>query len=217
MDELSARQRQILEFIRRFVEEHDYPPSIRQIQEGCGLSSTSVADYNLRLLERRGYVRRAPGWARAIELLGPAGRQRPRLVPVPLVGAIAAGEPIPVPGEDAWLPSWEEVLELPASMVGNRQNVFAVRVRGNSMVDALVHDGDIVVLEPTPAIRDGEMAAVWLKREGAAPQAPLPRGRPGAPATGQRGHGPHIRRGRGRGGPGAGGGRAPLPRLRGAA
>ncbi|MDW8008458.1 MAG: transcriptional repressor LexA [Chloroflexota bacterium] len=168
MDELSARQRQILEFIRRFVEEHDYPPSIRQIQEGCGLSSTSVADYNLRLLERRGYVRRAPGWARAIELLGPAGRQRPRLVPVPLVGAIAAGEPIPVPGEDAWLPSWEEVLELPASMVGNRQNVFAVRVRGNSMVDALVHDGDIVVLEPTPAIRDGEMAAVWLKREGAA-------------------------------------------------
>ncbi len=168
MDDLSARQRQILEFIRRFIEEHDYPPSIRQIQEGCGLSSTSVADYNLRLLERRGYVRRAPGWARAIELVGPAGRQRQRLVPVPLVGAIAAGEPIPVPGEDAWSPSWEEVLELPADMVGNRQNVFAVRVRGNSMVDALVHDGDIVVLEPTPAVRDGEMAAVWLKREGEA-------------------------------------------------
>ena len=130
MRELTPKQRRILEFIRRFIEEHDYPPSIRQIQEGCGLSSTSVVDYNLRILERLGYIRRDREVSRAIELLGPAGRRRPRLVPVPLVGTIAAGQPIPVPSEDAWSPSWEEVLELPADMVGNRENVFAVRVKG---------------------------------------------------------------------------------------
>ncbi|MCS7275989.1 MAG: transcriptional repressor LexA [Dehalococcoidia bacterium] len=168
MRELTPKQRRILEFIRRFIEEHDYPPSIRQIQEGCGLSSTSVVDYNLRILERLGYIRRDREVSRAIELLGPAGRRRPRLVPVPLVGTIAAGQPIPVPGEDAWSPSWEEVLELPADMVGNRENVFAVRVKGNSMVDALVYDGDIVVLEQTSTARDGEMVAAWLKREGEA-------------------------------------------------
>jgi len=166
MRELTPKQQRILEFIRRFLAEHDYPPSIRQIQEGCGLSSTSVVDYNLRILERLGYLRRDREVSRAIELLGPAGRRRPRTVPVPLVGTIAAGQPIPVPSEDAWSPAWEDVLELPAGMVGNRENVFAVRVRGNSMVDALVNDGDIVVLEQTAAARDGEMVAAWLKREG---------------------------------------------------
>ncbi|GBD13833.1 LexA repressor [bacterium HR24] len=166
MRELTPKQRRILDFIRRFIEEHDYPPSIRQIQEGCGLSSTSVVDYNLRILERLGYIRRDREVSRAIELLGPAGRRRPRPVAVPLVGSIAAGQPIPVPSEDAWSPAWEDVLELPADMVGGRENVFAVRVKGNSMVDALVYDGDIVVLEPTPAVRDGEMVAAWLKREG---------------------------------------------------
>ncbi len=166
MRELTAKQRRILEFIRRFIEEHGHPPSIRQIQQGCGLSSTAVVDYNLHGLERLGYIRRDREVSRATELLGPAGRRRPRPVAVPLVGTIAAGQPIPVPNEDAWSPSWEDVLDLPADMVGGREDVFAVRVKGNSMVNALVNDGDIVVLEPAPAVHDGEMVAAWLKREG---------------------------------------------------
>lgn len=163
--ELTSRQRRMLEFIGRFIEEHGYPPSIREIQEGCQISSTSVVDYNLRILERLGYIRRDREVSRAIELLGPGGR-RPRVVAVPVVGTIAAGQPIPVPEDQGWSASWEEVLELPADLVGGREGLFAVRVKGNSMVDALINDGDIVILERRPAVQDGEMVAVWLRREG---------------------------------------------------
>ena len=165
MKELSAKQRRIVEFIREFIDEHDYPPSIRQIQEACDISSTSVVDYNLRILERQGYIRRDREVSRAIELLEPGGR-RPRVVPVPIIGTIAAGQPIPVPSADTWQTfDPEETLEVPPDMVSGGQNVYALRVKGNSMIDALVNDGDIVIMEPAPAARDGDMVAAWLKRE----------------------------------------------------
>jgi len=165
MKELSAKQRRILEFIGEFIGEHDYPPSIRQIQEACDISSTSVVDYNLRILERQGYIRRDREVSRAIELLEPGGR-RPRVVPVPIIGTIAAGQPIPVPTADTWQSfDPDETLEVPPDMVSGGQNVYALRVKGNSMIDALVNDGDIVIMEPAPAARDGDMVAAWLKRE----------------------------------------------------
>jgi len=165
MKELSAKQRRILEFIGEFISEHDYPPSIRQIQEACDISSTSVVDYNLRILERNGYMRRDREVSRAIELLEPGGR-RPRVVPVPIIGTIAAGQPIPVPTADTWQTfDPEEMLEVPPDMVSGGENVYALRVKGNSMIDALVNDGDIVIMEPAPAARDGDMVAAWLKRE----------------------------------------------------
>jgi repressor LexA len=165
MKELSAKQRRILDFIREFIDEHDYPPSIRQIQEACDISSTSVVDYNLRILERNGYIRRDREVSRAIELLEPGGR-RPRVISVPIVGTIAAGQPIPVPTADTWQSfDPEETLEVPPDMVSAGKNVYALRVKGNSMIDALVSDGDIVLMEPAPAARDGDMVAAWLKRE----------------------------------------------------
>ena len=165
MKELSAKQRRILEFIGEFINEHDYPPSIRQIQEACDISSTSVVDYNLRILERNGYMRRDREVSRAIELLEPGGR-RPRVVPVPIIGTIAAGQPIPVPTADTWQTfDPDETLEVPPDMVSGGENVYALRVKGNSMIDALVNDGDIVIMEPAPAARDGDMVAAWLKRE----------------------------------------------------
>ena len=165
MKELSAKQRRILEFIGEFISEHDYPPSIRQIQEACDISSTSVVDYNLRILERNGYMRRDREVSRAIELLEPGGR-RPRVVPVPIIGTIAAGQPIPVPTADTWQTfDPDETLEVPPDMVSGGENVYALRVKGNSMIDALVNDGDIVIMEPAPAARDGDMVAAWLKRE----------------------------------------------------
>ncbi len=165
MKELSAKQRRILEFIGEFISEHDYPPSIRQIQEACDISSTSVVDYNLRILERNGYMRRDREVSRAIELLEPGGR-RPRVVPVPIIGTIAAGQPIPVPTADTWQTfDPDETLEVPPDMVSGGENVYALRVKGNSMIDALVNDGDIVIMEPAPAARNGDMVAAWLKRE----------------------------------------------------
>ena len=165
MKELSAKQRRILAFIQGFIDEHDYPPSIRQIQDACDISSTSVVDYNLRILEKQGYIRRDREVSRAIELLEPGGR-RPRVVSVPIIGTIAAGQPIPVPTADTWRSyDPEETLEVSPDMVGARENIYALRVKGNSMIDALVNDGDIVIMEAASSARDGDMVAAWLKRE----------------------------------------------------
>ena len=165
MKELSAKQRRILVYIRDFINEHDYPPSIRQIQEACDIGSTSVVDYNLRILERLGYIRRDREVSRAIELLLAGGRH-PRVVPVPIIGAIAAGQPIPVPSPDTWRSfDREETIEVSPEMIGHREQVYALRVKGSSMTDALVNDGDIVLMQATSTARDGEMVAAWLKRE----------------------------------------------------
>lgn len=165
MNNLSARQKRIFEYIRGFIDEHDYPPSIRQIQEACDVSSTSVVDYNLRILEREGYIRRDREVSRAIELLQ-GGARRPRVVPVPIIGTIAAGQPIPVPSADTWTSAGSgDSIEVSPEMVGNRENVFALRVKGTSMIDALVNDGDVVILEATQAAKDGDMVAAWLKQE----------------------------------------------------
>jgi repressor LexA len=160
MKDLSAKQQRILDYIRDFIEEHDYPPSIRQIQDACDISSTSVVDYNLRILEKQGQIRRDREVSRAIEVLQ-GGRRAARVVPVPIIGTIAAGQPIPVPTDATDL---SDVIEVSPEMVGER-DVFALRVKGTSMIDALVNDGDVVILEQTSAPRDGEMVAAWLVKE----------------------------------------------------
>jgi len=163
--DLSPKQKSILRFIRQFIDEHDYPPSIRQIQDGCHISSTSVVDYNLKKLEGDGYIRRDREVSRAIELLERGGR-RPRALAVPIIGQIAAGQPIPVPTADTWSNiDYSESIEVTRDMVGNRRNVYGLRVKGTSMIDALVNDGDIVLMEAANTADNGDMVAVWLKRE----------------------------------------------------
>jgi repressor LexA len=158
---LSQRQQQIVEFISHYMDEEGIPPTVRDIVRGCGLSSTSVADYNLRILERESQLRRRPDISRGIEMPG-RGKGVSR---VPLLGVIAAGAPIPVPDSDAWQSTPLETVEVPAEMVGRAQGVYALWVKGTSMIDALVDDGDIVLLEPARIVKNGEMAAVWLKSE----------------------------------------------------
>lgn len=165
MKDLSAKQQSILEFIRDFIDDRDYPPSIRQIQEACGISSTSVVDYNLKALENKGYIRRDREVSRAIEVLHGSAR-RHRVVPVPIIGTIAAGQPIPVPSADAWQSyDQDESIEVSPDMLGERENVYALRVKGNSMIDALVSDGDVVLMQTMNSAKDGDMVAAWLKKE----------------------------------------------------
>ncbi|MEX0751005.1 MAG: transcriptional repressor LexA [Dehalococcoidia bacterium] len=165
MKGLSAKQQGILEFMRRFIDEHDYPPSIRDIQVGCDISSTSVVDYNLKALERMGFIRRDREVSRAIELLD-RGSRRPRTVPVPIIGTIAAGQPIPVPTSDTWQQiDYDTVFDATEDLTKGKEHVFALRVRGTSMIDALVNDGDIVILEQTSSCDDGDMVAAWLRQE----------------------------------------------------
>jgi len=159
-DELSAKQRGILQFLEDFIAEHDYPPSIRDIQTGCDISSTSVVDYNLKRLEEKGFIRRDREVSRAIELLDGQGERRRRgTVQVPVLGKIAAGIPLPV-HPDQLAP--EDVLDLTEDIAGNRAGLYALRVQGTSMIDALINDGDIVILEPKQTANPGEVVAVWI-------------------------------------------------------
>ncbi|MFQ5471411.1 MAG: transcriptional repressor LexA [Dehalococcoidia bacterium] len=164
MKELSAKQQRIFDFIREFIDEHDYPPSIRQIQDACSISSTSVVDYNLRILEKKAYIRRDREVSRAIEITH-GGSRRQRSVPVPIIGTIAAGQPIPVPTADSWSYDQDESVDVSQEMIGDRDNVYALRVKGNSMIDALVSDGDLVLMQTTQSANDGDLVAAWLRQE----------------------------------------------------
>ncbi len=163
MKTLSPKQKQILAFLRRFREEKDYPPTIRDIVKACGISSTSVVDYNLKILEKEGHIRRDREVSRGIELLGGS---RKRLVRVPILGYIAAGEPIPVPASDTWEVEPLDTVEVSNELIRGRDDVYALKVKGNSMVDALISDGDIVLMQQAATADNGEMVAAWLKSEG---------------------------------------------------
>jgi repressor LexA len=171
--ELSPRQKQILGYIEGFLGKKGYPPTIREIQGHLKPAasgkpvSTSVIDYNLNILEERNLIRRNRHISRGIELINAVGNTaRPNnAVSIPLVGQIAAGQPIAVPdglaeGEFA------EVVDLNAELLpAQTDGLFALRVKGHSMVDALIGDGDIVILRPQVDAANGETVAVWLKEQ----------------------------------------------------
>lgn len=161
---LSQRQRAILEYIERFLDENGYPPTIREIQHDLRISSTSVVDYNLNVLEQRNLIRRNRNISRGIELVGRRSAEK-RVVRIPLVGQIAAGQPLPVL-EEVDPSNIDDHIELSADLVGKQPDgLFALRVKGFSMVDALISDGDIVVLRRQETAENGETVAVWLRRE----------------------------------------------------
>jgi repressor LexA len=157
----NTRQR-ILSFIGRFLNERGYAPTVREIARGCKISTPSVVQYHLNTLEREGHIRRDPEIFRSIQLLG---RRRGAISRVPLLGAIAAGKPIPVPTPDTWTTPPEEILQLTEELTQGKKDVYALKVKGTSMMDAFVDDGDIVLIQATGKVENGEMAAVWLKLE----------------------------------------------------
>ena len=159
---LSQRQHKILEFLEEYLEENGYPPSIREIGKAAGISSTSVVSYNLRRLEEKGYIGRDPEVSRGLKL---ASATTAYVIRLPLLGRIVAGEPIPVPSSDFPLMG-DETIELTRDILGDPENLYALEVQGDSMIDALVHDGDIVVMRHEKKVENGEMAAVWLKERG---------------------------------------------------
>lgn len=149
----------ILSFIQSFMTDKGYSPSVSDIVEGCRLSSPNLVQYHLNVLEKQGVLRREPGVFRSIQLV------QGNNIEVPLLGTIAAGTPIAVPESDNWNTEAEEMLALTREVVGDGRDLFALRVRGRSMIDACIMDGDIVVMEAVPAVKDGDMVAVWLKDE----------------------------------------------------
>jgi len=150
---LSERQDNILKYIRSYVDERGYPPSIREIGDRVGISSTSVVDYNLRVLERDGYIRRDREVSRGLELVGAqrGGKHADRkVVRIPIVGRIAAGVPIEA------IEDPDDVLELPGGSVPD--GCYALRVRGTSMIEDSIDDGDLVVVRPQQSVDNGDIA-----------------------------------------------------------
>jgi repressor LexA len=159
---LSPKQERIINFVTEFLHDKGYPPTIRDIAAGCGISSTSVVAYNLDKLEQAGYIRRYSDISRGIQFLTPQQKGR-KLVYIPIVGVIAAGEPIP--GPDAGTTITNEGVEVSQELVRSKQDIYALRVKGNSMLDALIGDGDIVLMDYVGSAENGDMVAVWLKEE----------------------------------------------------
>jgi repressor LexA len=173
---LTARQRKVLEVIRASVDRRGYPPSMREIGEAVGLTSTSSVAHQLTALERKGFLRRDPNRPRAVDVRPPErpprdvaaakpaydddvpGDVQPTPSYVPLVGRIAAGGPILA--EQAI----EDVFPLPRQLVGEG-TLFLLRVSGDSMVDAAICDGDWVVVRQQPVADNGEIVAAMIEGE----------------------------------------------------
>jgi len=154
MDEITPRQRRILEFIKKRVQERGYPPTVREIGEAVGLTSSSSVHAQLANLQRRGLIKRDPAKPRAMEVRGP-GSSRRTGVAVPLVGRIAAGAPV-LADENV-----EDWLEVPAGFAGDASH-FALRVHGDSMVGAGILDGDMVIVHGQDSAGEGDIVAALL-------------------------------------------------------
>jgi len=159
MKRLSDVQTQIIDFIEKFIEKHDYAPSVRDVANGCGIASSTVAQYHLNILEREGHISRGRKVSRSISLL----KRQSAFTTVPLLGTISAGIPIPVPNNDTWVQIAEENLAVPKEVTEGLDDIYALKVKGTSMIDALIDDGDIILMQQTHAAEDGDMVAVWLR------------------------------------------------------
>jgi repressor LexA len=160
---LTERQKAILAFIRRFIGDHGYPPSIREIMTALGVSSTSVVNYNLNVLARLGYITRNKELARGIRLEEKGGAPAHGTpISIPLLGRIGASLPAPQPDS---VPFPDEYIELTREIIPDTKDVYALQVSGDSMIDALIHDGDIVIMKHNAEVRDGDLVAVWLRDE----------------------------------------------------
>lgn len=155
--DLTNRQREILEIIERHLEEHGYPPTVREIGEACRLKSPRSVTQHLDALERKGFIRRKKDKSRAIEVVKRAANRvdENRVVSMPLVGSIAAGTPAYA------VEDWEEVLALDKSLFGDRE-AFLLRARGESMTGAHIVDGDLLIVDPAAPVREGDIVAALI-------------------------------------------------------
>ena len=169
---LSERHKKILKFLEIFQIENGYPPSIREIGENTSISSTSVVNYYLNQLEEMNYIERENNVSRGIRLIRnlegnllKAAQAVTEMFSVPVIGRIVAGEPVPVPSSDFNYFDSETGIDIARSLLPPKEkteDLFALEVQGDSMIDAMVNDGDIVIMRPITQANNGEMVAVWL-------------------------------------------------------
>jgi repressor LexA len=172
---LSEKHKKILEVLEEFTQEVGYPPSIREICNEADISSTSVANYYLDRLEKLGYIERDRRVSRGLRLIkslsdiGEATRDVAEaiseLLRIPIVGQIVAGEPVPIPESTFSQVHTDDMIDVARNLLPRRNtdNLYALEVSGDSMIDAMVNDGDIVIMQPPQQdFKNGDMVAVWL-------------------------------------------------------
>lgn len=185
---LTERQIKILEVLERFTNQNGYPPSIREICDKTDISSTSVVNYYLNQLEESGHIERDGRVSRGIRLLKPLSEMQAtqaiasmgaqikksaesvrqaveEVLQIPVVGRIIAGSPLPIPASDFSYFDAESMVDVARSLLPARERVddlFALEVQGDSMIDAMVNEGDIVIMKRAQDARNGEMVAIWL-------------------------------------------------------
>ena len=156
MKPLTDKQKDILIFIEEFINDFGYPPTIRDIQNNCDISSTSVVKYNLDRLQEKGLMTRESEESRGINL-----KSDPKniTIKVPVIGTITAGETFPLFDDNRWEYDDMNMLELPDSFSYLEEKLYALKVSGTSMIDALIGDGDTVIMEKTKSVKNGDMVA----------------------------------------------------------
>ncbi|ADL42358.1 transcriptional repressor, LexA family [Caldicellulosiruptor obsidiansis OB47] len=156
--QLTKKQEEILEFIKKRIKEKGYPPAVREICEATGLKSTSTVHGHLTRLEKKGYIRRDPSKPRAIEIVDDEFYVHRNVVQLPLVGKVTAGEPILA------VENIEETMTLPYDLVGT-EDAFLLRVRGDSMIEAGIYDNDIIIVRRQNVAENGDIVVALIDDE----------------------------------------------------
>ena len=159
---LTDRQAAILDFIIEEISAKGYPPSVREIGEAIGLNSPSTVHSHLATLEQKGYIRRDKSKPRALEVTfetEPSSLSFKEMVDVPILGQVSAG--LPIFADE----NLEDTFPMPLSFVHSKENLFMLRVKGESMIEAGILDGDLVIVEQTSQVRNGEIAVVLVGDE----------------------------------------------------
>ena len=153
MEKLTRKQEEVLVFIKKFIVQHGYPPSVREICTGLNLSSPATVHVHLKQLQMRGAITKAKSKFRTIEVIGENeyAPQDENLVKVPLLGKITAGSPIEA------IENPDELFTLPASLIPNKETIFTLKVDGDSMMNVGIYDGDVVIVQKQKVARNGDI------------------------------------------------------------
>ena len=151
MEKLTSKQQVVLDFLKKSIANNGYPPTVREICKAIGLKSPATVQVHLDTLEEKGYIKKGDSKNRAIELLVENEYEEKEIIDVPLLGKVTAGSPI----EAIEMP--DEYFSLPAYLIPPKKEVFTLRVQGSSMIEAGIHDGDIVIVQKESTARNGEI------------------------------------------------------------
>jgi len=157
-NELTSRQKEVFEFLKDFLQERGFPPTLREIASHFGLRGPKAPQKTLNILERKGYIRKIPGGSRAIEILSYPPVRLTQILPIPIIGRVRAGEPILA------IENIEGYINLDRNLVSSG-GVFLLRVQGDSMIGAHILDGDFALVKSQPNAENGEIVVALIEDE----------------------------------------------------